>query len=175
MCKEALAMQKIDSSGTDAGNIWQSAAWYRALTLPERFSSLHVHAQSATPPLDHEKTNPRFQRWKSQPPFNEGDYFARRLAQDGLTEEDLHSLLAESPEEIQARMPLPPAWLMRLIAAFQEQQDYVGAVLPQSSDGEAHPSLAFLNTIRPLLISGLSRLGRGVQELVQSCGDLPFD
>jgi class II lanthipeptide synthase len=168
-------MQKIVSSaGMDAGNIWQRAAWYRALTLSERLVALRAYTQSATISIDHEDAHRRLQRWKSQPPFNKGDYFAQRLALDGLTEEELLALLGEPPDEIQARMHLPPVWLMRLIVAFEEQTS-AGHVLLQPLDGDERPSVAFLNTIRPLLVSGLSRLCRGIQELIQIYNTLPFD
>jgi type 2 lantibiotic biosynthesis protein LanM len=169
-------MQNIVSPlAANADTIWQHASWYRALTLPERLISLRIHRRSAAPSIDYDNAQRRLQRWQSQPPFNKGDYFAQRLAQDGLTEEELLSLLAESAEEIQTRTQLPPAWLMRLIAAFEEQPDPASKMPSQPSNADERPSVAFLNTIRPLLISGLSRLHRGIQELTQSYDDLPFD
>lgn len=65
----------------------------------------------------------RAQRWCSQLPFNEGSFFAQRLAMDGLTQAQWEYLLAEPVEALRARMPATPAWLTQLLGAYARPAD----------------------------------------------------
>src|SRR5205823_14800392 len=47
--------------------------------------------------------------------------------------------------------------------------------LPLSATGQDTHTMAFLNTLRPLLKSGLARLQAGIQKLTQKYASLPFD
>jgi len=155
------------------------ASWYRAMTLTERAALLREHssAQSPIASADHEGARQRLQRWKEQVPFNKDDYFAQRLALDGLTESDLLTLLAESPEALQARVPTPPSWLQALLNAFEappqsEQDGDVGLSFLQTKDGLN--ATVYLATLRPLIKGSMTRLVAGLQALSRKYPHLPF-
>jgi hypothetical protein len=93
--------------------------WYQALTLTEHIASF----KAAQTPLRHidlhpERAQRRLTRWKSQAPFDQGTYFAQRLATDGINEGELLRLLGEPPEALRARCSEPPVWLTDLAHAF---------------------------------------------------------
>src|SRR5437868_4106037 len=98
--------EMVSTSLVDVSQPQRHVAWYRAMTLTERAALLkeHFSAQSSLSPADDEGAQQRLQRWREQIPFNKVGYFGQRLAQDGLTEDDLLGLLAESPEALQARV-----------------------------------------------------------------------
>src|SRR5687768_15592354 len=93
--------------------------WYKALTLSERAASLR-RPHHRSPVADAALADRRLARWRGQEPFSEADFFARRLAQDGLTEDDLRDLLAEPAEAIAAREDGRPDWLITLEEAFTQ-------------------------------------------------------
>ncbi|GAB3719013.1 type 2 lanthipeptide synthetase LanM family protein [Amycolatopsis oliviviridis] len=82
------------------------SSWYRALSLTER-----LPADSAGPSGDHGPR--RLDRWRAQRPFDREDWFARRLASDGITEAELGALLGEDDDGLRDRLPIPP-WLADL-------------------------------------------------------------
>src|SRR5437763_479940 len=100
------------------------AVWYHAMRIAERAALLREPSsmQSLSAPANDEEARQRLQRWKEQVPFDKEDYFAQRLALDGLTEDDLLALLAVSPEALQARVSAPPSWLRALMNAFAAPQ-----------------------------------------------------
>ncbi len=154
---------------------WQHPGWYRALTLSERLAS-----RPATPlhqaGLDagrREKAESKLQQRKAQAPFHSGAYFAERLAQDGITEQDLLLLLDEPLEEVQARLPLPD-WLCRLRQAFKEQAPTAALLCALPEPDEETPTAAFLPSIHPLLAKGHKDLLLGIDGLGQRYSRLPF-
>src|SRR5947207_9936096 len=82
---------------------WQRASWYRATPLTERIvlQQKNTDSHSCHTSRHSDRAKQRMQRWKEQPPFNKGDYFARRLVMDSLTEDDLLTLLDEPVEAMQ--------------------------------------------------------------------------
>jgi type 2 lantibiotic biosynthesis protein LanM len=162
----------VSTHSADTKNYWQSAAWYRAITLTERVVSLGGGTEKQY--RHNEIAKQRLQRWKEQIPFNQdSSCFAQRLALDSLTEDDLLTLLDEPVETLRARYKEPPVWLTKLQQAF----DAVGsgdAPLPLSATTEKNV-VAFLTPIKPLLRIGLASLQHGIQRLVQAYPSLPFD
>lgn len=65
------------------------------------------------PPRDWERADRRLARWQAQEPFDEADWFGRRLAAAGLDEDGLRGQLAG------AAAAEPEPWVDRLIAAFR--------------------------------------------------------
>lgn len=152
-----------------------SPDWYRALSLSERV--LLSHAGLDLPALVEDSLQKkqavrRLQEWREQRPFQQGTFFAERLAQDGLTEEELLSLLGTSPARLQEaslRAAPPPAWLTMLQEAFDEQAEPVEWL--KEKVPPVHPLSPFL----PLLSYSLNRLDCAVQTLRQQHSSLPFD
>src|SRR3989440_9308084 len=156
---------------------WQSASWYHATPLAERIALQQKNMDSHSSHTLHnsDRAKQRFQKWKEQPPFDKGDYFARRLAMDSLTEDDLLTLLDEPVEALPAHNAPPPPWLIELLTAFTGEDTAADFTLPLAATGEGTNTMAFLNTLKPLLRSGLVRLQAGIQELTQKYSSLPFD
>lgn len=160
-----------------ASQYWQKASWYRATPLTERIASQqrNIDSHSSHTLRKSDRAKQRLQRWKEQTPFDKGDYFARRLAMDSLTEDDLLTLLDEPIEAVQAHDSPPPTWLIELLTAFADADTAADFTLPLPTRGEGTDTMAFLNTLKPLLRSGLARLQAGIQELTHKYASLPFD
>jgi type 2 lantibiotic biosynthesis protein LanM len=141
--------------------------WYRALTLPER----GIPPEGDPGSGEREAAERRLKAWRSQPPFGGNGLFGRRLAADGLDEETLLRLLAESAEQLQARQSGRPEWLERLGADF--------IPVSPAPPGATHPgrtSLAFFPLVEPLARAGTERLRRAIRELpLPPSGEPPFD
>jgi type 2 lantibiotic biosynthesis protein LanM len=152
----------------------RSAAWYRATTLAERAALRAGRVSVRSSGSNNEEVKQRLKRWKEQPPFHHGSYFAQRLAIDSLTEEDLLALLAEPVEVIRSYHSAPPAWLIELGRAF-ENQDTTDEVAPLLEKIEDAHTQDFLNAVKPLLQSGFARLQAGIREIATSSVRLPFD
>jgi type 2 lantibiotic biosynthesis protein LanM len=143
--------------------------WYRAMTLAERLVSLRD--QPAHFVLsERNRAQQHLQAWKEQPPFEREDYLTRRLALDGLTEEEFRRLLA-MPEELLQQFTPPPPWLLTLQKAFSDT-DADAFILPDLAGNEVG---GFLSALKPLLKIYLERLQAGLQDLARRYSPLPFD
>src|ERR1051326_8241443 len=116
-CQGKIAkMQEMASNiYNSASQHWQRATWYRATPLTERIDLQQKNTDSSHTLHNSDRAKQRFQRWKEQPPFDKEDYFARRLAMDSLTEDDLLTLLDEPVEAMWAHNAPPPIWLIELL------------------------------------------------------------
>jgi len=166
--------EMVATSSASVSQRQRHTAWYRAMTLAERLASLREHAstQSLSAPSDDQGARQRLQRWKDQIPFDRDDYFVQRLSLDGLNEEDLLALLAESPEALQARVSTAPLWLQTLMKAFEEPQSEFVEMTTQT---KGDLTWAYFATLRPLIKGSMTRLQAGLQELLQEYPHLPFE
>jgi type 2 lantibiotic biosynthesis protein LanM len=154
--------------------IFQDPNWYRATTLTERVASLQG-IQCATPNVEVNADLAKrwIQRWRSQPPFTADSYFAQRLAMDGISDDELVYIFGEPIEAVHKRYPDSPAWLAKLAQAFSRPAASTSTRLPEALRGQEMPR--FLDALAPLISQGRDRLHEGVQMLVQTRVDLPFD
>jgi type 2 lantibiotic biosynthesis protein LanM len=144
----------------------KSFGWYNAITLAERLAawkSVSDGTPDAEPAFGLDKR--RFEAWRSQEPFTSGDHFIRRLAYDGITEEEFSRLLSEPIETVPHRSPAQPAWLEKLDQVFSQPRQ----TAPE--DG----ALDFLKVIEPLIADGQARLELGIRALAQGEPALLFD
>jgi type 2 lantibiotic biosynthesis protein LanM len=143
--------------------------WYKALSLSDRASALRrSHGSGAV--ADDALADRRLARWRGQEPFPDDGFFVRRLALDGLTETELHTLLGEPAEAVRERETARPAWLKALEEAFcRPTPEKFPAVLSEIS------SIGFLNVVRPLLDTAYSRLLDGIREIERRHPGAPFD
>src|SRR5438270_2153199 len=156
----------------------ERSRWYHAITLTERIASLHMPMQQPARSTGNlESAHRNLQRWKEQTPFNTGEFFAKRLAMDAITESDLLSLLAEPIEDVHARMslPTPPDWLVELIQAFDDADASTDLLMPVQLPGEDARTYAFLEPLQPLLKRGIRPLLVGIEDLERKYKVLPFD
>ncbi len=152
------------------------AAWYQATTLAERRAFLQEStSRGATiPQAGMERAAQRLKQWKSQAPFNTSEQtFVQRLELDGLTEEDLLTLLAQSAEDIQACFATEPAWLAKFIKAFEQPDESALAGLPLDRLEDPRTRAMSL-AIKPLLASGFAHLRAGIARLQKHYSRLPF-
>jgi type 2 lantibiotic biosynthesis protein LanM len=145
--------------------------WYRALTLPER----GIPPEGSSSPGEREAAERRLTAWRSQPPFQGNGLFAQRLAADGLDEETLLRLLAESAEQLRARQTARPVWLERLDADFTAPSPGEKPPWPHEPQTPVRDSTAFFPLVEPLARAGYERLRRAIGELPRPAGEPPFD
>jgi type 2 lantibiotic biosynthesis protein LanM len=144
----------------DPDEVWRRPEWYRALTLEER--CLGLNAQGGRVPRTsrarEDSASERVRAWKTQRPFVQESLFATRLALDGITEDDLLALLAESPESLAARAPGIPVWLIALQEAFTQGDGDPDLQLLLDQTPVDHPLAQCLPALAPLLGQYLRRL-----------------
>lgn len=156
-----------------------SARWYHAVTLEERVAAFHHEEQSfkSDEPIISEQARKKFQRWKEQGPFEKGTFFAERLAMDGITEQDLLTLLAEPVEALQQRMARtsPPDWLAELVHCL-EADACMAALADLFEEAEEIPgAYALLQPFYPLLLSSMEHFQAEITALSAQYEHLPFD
>ncbi|HET8840546.1 MAG TPA: type 2 lanthipeptide synthetase LanM family protein, partial [Ktedonobacteraceae bacterium] len=161
MDKNTLHQSLIDSP------IKNTAGWYRAFTLRERLAGRDTN--TALNREAYQDAVHYLHTWKEQAPFDTGSWFAERLAIDGITEDEFIRLLAESDEELQTRLPDPPAWLVTLAEAYACPASSPFS-FPSTSDHSA-----FLRPFDPLLHRGMLRLQNGVQQAANQAQEVPFE
>jgi type 2 lantibiotic biosynthesis protein LanM len=169
----SIFFMKDRSARSNTKGTYELATWYRALPLSER-----IPLHTSRPP-EHSSTNElahkRLQRWKEQGAFKQEGQFAARLALDGLTEEDLLTLLAEPVEALQERIPAPLPWLEELLRAFTDAHSLNDSAFLLPQDGFDPHHLAFLTILKPLLHDAVRRIQTTIQTLQTTYLSLPFD
>lgn len=152
---------------------FQHSSWYYALTLAERFVSLRQDRPARRDvEVDADLAARRLQRWRSQDPFMLDGYFARRLAVDGMTEDDLRQLLGEPIKAVHARSSAPPDWLVGLARAFSRPPSDPFS-MPEAVRGQELEG--FLGAIKPLISQGRDRVCEEIAVLARERDDPPFD
>jgi type 2 lantibiotic biosynthesis protein LanM len=145
-------------------------AWYRATNLHERAqrgcaARLPDAANSETG-----RAQKKWQRWRSQRPFEDDTSFRRRLSDDGLNEAQFLVLLGENDEAVQARFPGPPDWLHDVARAFEAPASSDEARLfDESGNG------ALLWLAAPFVRRARHELQQRLRDLAQRHDPLPFD
>ena len=72
----------------------QKYDWRKALALTERVSGLRSNIMVSST-ADISRGHRKLEAWRSQPSFDQGDYFSRRLALDEINEDDLICVLGD--------------------------------------------------------------------------------
>ena len=150
----------------------EKTSWYNASTLAERLAALHTMRSSTSLPVT-EQARKRMQRWQKQYVFKEVLSFVERLEMDGMTEEDLLTLLAMPGEAL--RVAAPPAWLEELARAFAIPTTAQGEALPYEAMKGNPATIAFLKPVEPLLRRAMVRLREGIDRLTGCYAVRPFD
>jgi Domain of unknown function (DUF4135) len=146
------------------------SAWRGAETLAERARGSAVRRT----PIGSRSPDPtagmRLERWRSQPPFSSGPHFHSRLAEIGLTEDDLRSMLEGG--EPQSGLD-PPGWVVAIERAFDSRTDTKGEDEGPRDIEPVAGSAAFLAVVEPLLRDGRRRLRARIKDLLHRGGRLP--
>lgn len=147
-----------------------SPAWYQALTLIERLSSLRATGITVEGrKFNKERAADRLERWRASPVFGRESLFEARLALDQLSEDELLYLLGEPAETVKARFGDSPAWLARLADAFSA----AGADNVPAKQLPAGDAGIFLAVIHPLISRSCAALRRGLEELLREYPHAP--
>jgi type 2 lantibiotic biosynthesis protein LanM len=154
---------------------FSNSTWLRALTLKERVALLRTGRPTAPDVVpDTELAERLMRRWRSQHPFSDGSYFSRRLALDGITEDEMRCVLGEPHEAIASRLPATPAWLTELAEAFRTPT-HRETHLPLPDALRGHTASGFLEMIAPLMARGRDRLREGLQTIKRRWPQAPFE
>ncbi len=148
------------------------AHWYAGLTLLERhlvMSGGPIPRGGPTPEASH-----RWQQWRHRGPWREPTLFARRLAEDGLTEERLHDLVHAPIDAIQQACDEPPDWLCELAEALNDQRPNHEPRLADMIEPGRDLTVGFLVAIEPLVLQAHRTFRTELEALMQQWPDAPF-
>jgi type 2 lantibiotic biosynthesis protein LanM len=167
---------KVADDGSVTSALLNSATWYGALTLSERVALLRSERGGPSSfPADGALAQRRLRSWRSQMPFDQDSYFERRLAADGISEEEFRQVLGEPPEAVRARHPAPPRWLNEITEAFGNRSTVEGTADSPERFAAGPRALSFIALVEPLVERGRARLREEVKSLSAARGELPFD
>ena len=149
--------------------------WARARTLDERvilFRAQRAGMRQTVQP--HKTATRRWDHWCSQPPFNDPDLFAQRLAASGVSEDEFLDALADQADATWGDDAIPP-WVMQLVNSFslvggQSCVDFASCTSPGGSQLSN-----LLWCVEPLVSNALRNLQAGLADIVPIHGDMPFD
>ncbi|HEY3570850.1 MAG TPA: type 2 lanthipeptide synthetase LanM family protein [Thermoanaerobaculia bacterium] len=136
-----------------------------ALTLEERLRERPASGGPAG-----ERARKRLERWRTQPPFDRDGFFPRRLAQAGLDEAGLLTLLDEPREALAERFPAAPGWLEEIAEAFRLASP--GVPSPAPEELRSLPEIRLQTLASPLLQRAERRIAAAATELGPRA---PFD
>lgn len=151
---------------------FQALDWYQATTLSERISaSTLLQKKTSNLKMKANLAEQKMQHWRSQPPFNKSSYFQKRLATENIDEDEFLYFLNESVANVRDYFSHPPTWLTDLVQAFARPP----AVMTFPEELKAIKTIGFLEIIEPLISQGRDRLKEGIQALILTQSNLPFD
>lgn len=148
-----------------------SPLWHQATTLAERIPSLSGAALDNTQGIDSTQATKRLERWRSQTPFSNDNYFAQRLELDGLTEEKLLYLLGEPVEALHHRLANDPSWLAEFLTSLSHSGVKQSIKVEKQ---KANDVSGFLEITTPVVGRSDARLQEKLLSLIGDRTDLPF-
>jgi len=153
--------------------LFKSPRWYAAASLKERALAFCYPPSGNASGTTDQGVSFREKKWKEQSPFEQPSIFERRLGVDNLSPRQFSRLLAEPLPTLQKRLGSEPDWLRRVRDAFNTVDQGSG----NSSDHDflLDEESGFLCVIEPLLKDSYTRFRRGIQEVVESFEETPFD
>jgi type 2 lantibiotic biosynthesis protein LanM len=155
-------------------SFWNQPSWSQALTLTERLAALRAtptDRQYGT--VDHDRAARRLQRWQAQSRLNKDLSFERRLALEGIREEELRQLLGKPAEAMEAGCSEHAGWVAELAAAITQSPAIEPLPLPAALRSTQWAGV--LSAFAPLIDRGRRRVREGVQVLRASFSDAPFE
>jgi type 2 lantibiotic biosynthesis protein LanM len=144
---------------------FENSEWYLALGLAERARC----ANGNRPVPASASARTRFEQWRSQRPFANGNWLSLRLAADGLDLAALEDTLAFSAADLKARTSRPD-WLVHIEDAFAHGAGATRDTIAFLDEDNA--TAGFLNLVGPLLESARGQLRSALGPLA---GQPPID
>lgn len=152
----------------------ETADWYRALPLSERTRAAPESRRQPEGWAPTERAWKRLRRWRGQTPFPTGEWWARRLAQQGLEEPGLLWLLDEPPQAVAAREQRPPGWVEDLEQALAQAVAHPRRLLPDEP-GLLKKADGMLYLVEPLLGWARQQADLGIQALARRFPQAPLE
>lgn len=155
---------------------FQSAEWYRALSLRERlasFRSCEMRPQAGE--VCDAAAAERLREWRQQPPFDQNGYWAARLATGGIGADEFEHLVCERAVAVRARFSSVPEWLAELAAAFSSPERFNDEAFVLPEPLREKPVAGFLHLVEPLVRRGRGQVRAGVRRLAERHAAVPFD
>jgi type 2 lantibiotic biosynthesis protein LanM len=121
--------------------------------------------------IDSSQATRWLERWRSQTPFSNDNYFAQRLELDGLTEEKLLYLLGEPVEALQRRLTNDPPWLADFLTSLTHSGVKQSVTVEQKKVNDAS---GFLAIAIPVVEHSEARLHEKLLSMIGDRTDLPF-
>jgi len=139
-----------------------SAPWFNAFTLHERIRCIrngHEHHAAAA-----NGGRPLLAKWRSQPPFDNQDFFSKRLHAEDIREAEFIQALSQEPGPSCAQAPGLPQWLIDLDDLYLKPGS-LGSVASQSS---LTSGAGFLELCMPIIKKFKRQLSQHVETVF--CG-----
>jgi type 2 lantibiotic biosynthesis protein LanM len=153
---------------------FETEGWYQAITLAERIASLKsIGIKSLNIDVSLDIAQRRVDSWKLQPPFDKYSYFTQRLSTENISEDEFVYLLTESIEAVRDRFPKSPVWLTELVQAFARTPTTKPMTFPEEL--KEIKAIGFLEIIEPLIDQGRYHLNEGIQSLIHTYSNFPFN
>jgi type 2 lantibiotic biosynthesis protein LanM len=156
----------------DLETLFESAEWYRGLSLQERLATLResrARGQASPAPSD-DLLIERLRKWREQQAFGESRLADNSNALYGCSIDELGVLLAEPAEAIKDRSQAP-AWLVKLSATFTADLDWRVPESLLTDHGDAH----LLACAAPLVRAAEDELTSRLRSLTATHANLPFE
>lgn len=151
-----------------------TTSWLRAESLRERVERRRrSRAVPQVEGFDAETARRELESWRSQAPFDRGDWFARRLALDGVSEDELCALIGEDVAQVEASTT--PSWAAEVASAYASAAPAAPWSVALDGESASAKTLGFLNVAEPLIRRGRDRLLQRVRELVRKHPRAPVD
>lgn len=151
-------------------DLLRSPDWHTAATLTERLAGLRHVGASSPASWNGDLARSRLQLWRALPSFAEAAVFERRLAADGLQEDEFLHLLGEEATAVAARSGEEPEWLVQLQRAFAEPAAATELLPDQLPD-----RLDICQAVGPLLDPACARVRARAEELAAGSESRPFE
>jgi type 2 lantibiotic biosynthesis protein LanM len=119
------------------------------------------------PHTDETRGNARLRSWRSQPPLDDKELFARRLGTLDLSEHEFCALLGVPAEAFASCASAPPSWLKTMEDAFSRKVVVeTGSLFPTDAVTVASP-FSFLPALAPLIDHARDRLRAALEAVVR--------
>jgi class II lanthipeptide synthase len=157
-----------------SASLFTNPAWRRAWSLAERLSRYRQITDKTQIPIDSVLAAETLSLWRAGSPFDNDSYFARRLAMDGITEDEFTRILG-TPAEALVHNGAVPAWVQMLARAYSAPERPSEAQHQNWGAAGNHPEAGFLNLVGPLMTDARLRLQTHVEKIKQDHPRAPFD
>jgi lantibiotic modifying enzyme len=146
----------------DKTNLWRIENWARALRLAERIPYYKASPSIEKRHIDAQGATKRLEKWRSQKPFDQGDFFEKRLAAEKIDLSRFEEILGLDPKIFVDDIKEKPDWLQFLERAytdFADSKDYPAHRLKEN------PGVGLCYLAQPLADLAIRLFDARIQEI----------